>query len=76
MPRATLRPVKSAESLVTASNVQRSQSERRSSRTINVPEASNERPDSSMMESKDDLGPLEAVSQAIQHRDSPRYGII
>ena len=71
MPRAMLRPVKSAESLVTASNVQRSQSERRSSRTINVPD-NNERPDSMLMEGKDDLGPLEAVSKAIQHRDSPK----
>merc|ERR1719225_6523 len=76
MPRAMLRPVKSAESLATASNVQRSQSERRSSRTINVPDETSmttaSRPDSMLMEDKDDIGPLEAVSRAIQHRDSPK----
>ena len=73
MPRSMLRPVKSAESLVTASNVQRSQSERRSSRTINVPDVDEtSRPDSMLMEDKDDIGPLEAVSRAIQHRDSPK----
>ena len=76
MPRSMLRPVKSAESLVTASNVQRSQSERRSSRTINVPDETSmttaSRPDSMLMEDKDDIGPLEAVSRAIQHRDSPK----
>ena len=73
MPRSMLRPVKSAESLVMASNVQRSQSERRSSRTINVPDVDEtSRPDSMLMEDKDDIGPLEAVSRAIQHRDSPK----
>ena len=78
MPRSMLRPVKSAESLVIASNVHRSQSERRSSRTINVPDQTetsmtgSSRPDSMLMEDKDDIGPLEAVSRAIQHRDSPK----
>jgi hypothetical protein len=73
MPRALLRPVKSAESLVTASGaVQRSQSERRTSRGDLVPD---ERTIS--MESNDDLlGPLEAVSKAVANshmmRDSPK----
>lgn len=72
MPRAMLRPVKSAESLATASNVQRSQSERRTSKTEaneseaeNDPSSSNELLDKSLLESSDDLCPLEAVSKAV-----------
>ena len=96
MPRqAMLRPVKSAESLVTAANVQRSQSERRTSKTEAGLEAaaaaalaasllddqdlssSNELLDNkSLMESSDDLCPLETVSKAVAcsnvMRDSPR----
>ena len=99
MPRqAMLRPVKSAESLVTAANVQRSQSERRTSKTEAGLEAaaaaalaaslldndrddqdlssSNELLDKSLMESSDDLCPLEAVSKAVASsnvmKDSPR----
>merc|ERR1712223_1931869 len=83
MPRAMLRPVKSAESLATASNVQRSQSERRTSKTeANESEAeidpssSNELLDKSLLESSDDLCPLEAVSKAVASsnvmKDSPR----
>ena len=81
MPRqAMLRPVKSAESLSLASNVQRSQSERRTSKTEATlgleadleAEAenedltsSNELLDKSLLESSDDLCPLEAVSKAV-----------
>merc|ERR1712223_1320468 len=83
LPRAMLRPVKSAESLATASNVQRSQSERRTSKTeANESEAeidpssSNELLDKSLLESSDDLCPLEAVSKAVASsnvmKDSPR----
>ena len=62
MPRSLLRPVKSAESLVgTASNIQRSQSERRTSRNLELYESEN-----------DDLAPLEIVSKAISYKDSPR----
>ena len=83
MPRAMLRPVKSAESLVTAANVQRSQSERRTSKTdldstaatANL-SSSNEMLDKSLMESQDDLCPLETVSKAVASsnvmKDSPR----
>merc|ERR1712008_222987 len=93
-----LRPVKSAESLVTAANVQRSQSERRTSKTEAGLEAaaaaalaaslldndrddqdlssSNELLDKSLMESSDDLCPLETVSKAVAcsnvMKDSPR----
>lgn len=70
MPRALLRPVKSAESLVTAGTVQRSQSERRTSKAME------EEMDKSMMESHDDLCPLETVSKAVAAanimKDSPR----
>ena len=67
MPRALLRPVKSAESLV---NVQRSQSERRStaSKSGGLEVVEN-------MESSDDLlCPLETVSKAVANvmKDSPR----
>ena len=86
MPRAMLRPVKSAESLVTAANVQRSQSERRTSKTdldtsatcaatANL-SSSNEMLDKSLMESQDDLCSLETVSKAVASsnvmKDSPR----
>ena len=58
MPRALLRPVKSAESLVTSATVQRSQSERTAS---------------SKIEEKDQLCPLEPVSKAVSdYKDSPR----
>ena len=63
MPRSLLRPVKSAESLVgTASNIQRSQSERRQSRNLELYET----------EDSDDLAPLEVVSKALNYKDSPR----
>ena len=67
MPRSLLRPVKSAESLVgTASgNIQRSQSERRTSRNdLEMYENSSE--------DSDDLAPLEVVSKALNYKDSPR----
>ena len=64
MPRSLLRPVKSAESLVgTASNIQRSQSERRTSRNLELYEST---------EDSDDLAPLEVVSKALNYKDSPR----
>ena len=64
MPRSLLRPVKSAESLVgTASNIQRSQSERRTSRNLEMYESA---------EDSDDLAPLEVVSKALNYKDSPR----
>ena len=70
MPRSLLRPVKSAESLVggTASgNIQRSQSERRTSRNdLEMYE------NSSGAEDSDDLAPLEVVSKALNYKDSPR----
>ena len=63
MPRSLLRPVKSAESLVggQGSNIQRSQSERRTSRN-----------DLDSGEDSDDLAPLEVVSKALNYKDSPR----
>ena len=69
MPRSLLRPVKSAESLVggTASgNIQRSQSERRTSRN------DLEMYENSSAEDSDDLAPLEVVSKALNYKDSPR----
>lgn len=72
MPRALLRPVKSAESLVTAGTVQRSQSERRTSKAMEE----DKEMDKSMMESHDDLCPLETVSKAVAAanimKESPR----
>ena len=81
-----LRPVKSAESLVTATNVQRSQSERRTSKAgldqseeanLNTSSMDDPEPlDKSLMESHDDLCPLETVSKAVAAsnvmKDSPR----
>ncbi len=68
LPRALLRPVKSAESLAINANVQRSQSKRRTSKSFNQ----NNPHEDEMM---DDLCPLEAVSKAVSEamsRDSPK----